>query len=244
LRFGVVSLFLVFLLAFCSFSVKASSVQTVTVSADTFVDSYGADHAFGQEPYVRVADSYASIALAFLMFNLSGVSYVFNASSDVELRLFCCNVSSPHIIVGAHWCVNNTWSEDTLAFDSISDFSRSNSPESVVAVSSNYTWYSWTVTDFVRWAMQQPALLDTITLVMEPENTVSGNYTMSFYSKDQSLTQYYPQLVFSYKDMMNPMYTYLEAGFAFVAVAGIAVVVYRSSARRKRKKSARKSLSR
>jgi hypothetical protein len=231
------------LLVFSSLSVKASSVQTVTVSADTFVDSYGADHTFGREPYVRVAYSYASIALGFLMFDLSGISYVFNASSDVKLRLYCYNVSSPHIIVGAHWCLNNTWSEDTLAFDSISDFSRSNNPESVVTVSSNNTWYSWTVTGFVSGALQQPASPDRITLVMEPENTVNGNYTMLFYSKDQSLTQYYPQLVFSYKDVTNPMYTYLGAGLAFVVVAGTVLVAYRFSERKKRKRPARKSFS-
>jgi hypothetical protein len=235
-------LFLIFLLAFSSFSTKASNVQTVPPLADTYVEAYAFDTVFGGQAYLRVANSRASLAIAFLMFDLSGVSYVFNASSDVELYLYCHNVTLPYAI-GVHWCLNNTWNEDTLAFDSIRNLTRSNSPESVVTVSSNNTWYKWTVTFFVGSVMQQRASPDRITLVLEPENSGGENDTVSFYSKDQSLTQYYPQLVFSYKDMINPLYTYLEVGSGFVILAGIILVAYRFSGRKKRRSSVGKSFS-
>jgi hypothetical protein len=244
LSFKVVSLFLVFLLAFFPLSVKASSVQIVTVSADTYVDSYNFDDNFGQEPYLMVADTFESAAYAFLMFNLSRVSqYYFNASSEVELRLYCHNVTFP-FIVGVHRCFNNTWSEDTLAFDSITNLSHTNSSESAVIVSSNNTWYEWTVTDFVGSAMQPPASPDRVTLVLEPGNNSEGNYTAFFYSTHQSSTQYYPQLVFSYRSMMDPVYTYLEVGSGFVVFTGIVIVAYRFSGKKKRKRFVRKTLSR
>jgi hypothetical protein len=245
LNFRATSLILVILLTFFSFSVEASNVQTVMVLGDTYVEAYALSSAFGREPYLRVAESESSISFAFLMFNLSGVSYVFNASSEIELRLYCHNVTSPYV-TGVHWCLNNTWNEDTLTFESIQNFSRSDKPESVVTVSSNNTWYEWTVTGFVGHAMQQPAPLDKITLVLQAENSVSGDDYVFFYSKDQNLPQYYPRLVFSYKSSVinpNPMDTYLKVGLVSVVVAGIILVAYRFSRKKKRKGSFRKSFS-
>jgi hypothetical protein len=240
LNFRAASLILLILLTFFSSSVEASNVQTVMVLGDTYVEAYALTSVFGREPYLRVADSNASLSLVFLMFDLSRITYVFNASSEIELRLYCHNVTSPYVI-GVHWCLNSTWSEDTLSFESVQNFSRSDKPESIVAVSSHNTWYDWVVTGFVSQAMQQPASLDEITLALEAENSVSGDYYVYFYSKDQNLSQYYPQLVFSYKSSVtNPMDMYLEVGLVSVVAAGIILVAYWFSRKRKRKGHFRK----
>jgi hypothetical protein len=227
----VTLLILLILLAFFSFSVEASNVQTAPILGDTYVDSYAVGQAFGQEPYLKVAESNKSLSFAFLMFDLSGISYVFNASSEIELRLYSHNVTSPYI-VGVHWCLNNTWDEDTLTFVSIQNFSRSDNPESVVIVSSNNTWCDWTVTSFVNSAMHQPVPFDNITLVLEAEDSGSGS--VYFCSNDQNSSRYYPQLVFSYKSpVTNLMNAYFGVGFVSVAAAVIVLVAHRFSGKKR-----------
>jgi hypothetical protein len=224
------------------YTVNASNPQTVIALADTYIEVYTPDYTFGREPYLKVADSNASISFTFLMFNLSGISYDLNASSEIKLRLYCLNVTSPHFI-GVHWCLNNTWNEETLTFEPIINFSVSNYPENVVSVSSSNNWHEWIVTDSVSGAMQQMHS-DMVTFVLRVESSHAGNDYVFFYSKDQNFKSrdYRPQLVFSYKSyVINPLDTYLKIISVSVVVAGVIFVAYRFSRKRKREKHSRKS---
>lgn len=223
-------------------TVNASSPQPVIALADTYIEAYLPDSTFGGEPYLRVADSNASISFTFLMFNLSGISYNFNVSSEIKLRLYCLNVTSPHII-GVHWCLNNTWNEETLTYESPRNFSVSDYPENVVVVSSSNSWHEWIVTESVSGAIQQMQS-DMITFVLRVESSHAGNDYVFFYSKDQNLRfrDYRPQLVFSYRsNVINPLGTYLTIASASIAIVGVIFVAYKFSRKRKRQRYSRKS---
>jgi len=133
------SLILASLLILSSSYAKASATQTILVAEATFVEANVPSDNFGNFTYAKVADSEAGLCFAFLKFNLSQVSNVFNASSEAKLQLHCHNVTSPHVI-GVYWCVNNTWSQNNLTFDSQYGFFISNEYESTATVSSNNTW--------------------------------------------------------------------------------------------------------
>lgn len=87
---------LVTLLIFSSFTVEASNSQTVIVSDDACVEAYVPLENFGHDPYLKVAESDAWLTFAFLMFNLSGISYAFNASSEIKSATTClqCNFTT------------------------------------------------------------------------------------------------------------------------------------------------------
>lgn len=236
----ILSSILVALLVFSSSMVGASSPQTVIVSNDAHVEVNVPSENFGRSPYLKIADTDSEWSFAFLMFNLSGVSYTFNASSEIKLQLRVLNVTSPHV-VGVHWCANNTWNEDNLTFDSQHEFPITTQYESAVTVSSGNSWYEWTVTEFVSDAMQK-LHFDKLTLVLEAENSFEGDNYVLFYSKDQDLSEYRPRLVFSYSPyLVNPLDTYLKIAAASVVIIGSVFVVYMFSKKRRRKGYYRKS---
>jgi uncharacterized membrane protein len=211
---------------------KASNPKIVTASSDTYVAATAPSTAFGRENYLEVADSQAGLSLAFLMFNLSGLSYVFNASSEIKLQLRVFNVTSPHVI-GVYWCLNNTWNEDNLTFEDISHFIKSDLPENVASVAVGHSWYEWTVTYFA-WNATQQRHFDMLTLVLQVEQSREENDFVLFYSKDQDLLEYRPQLVFSYKSSSPDITPYII--FASVVLAGIILVAYWFLRKRKREK--------
>jgi len=227
------SVVLVALLVFSCSIVKATDVQLVLVSDDTYIVDYDTYSNFGRELYLKVADSTAELSLAFLMFNLSGISYAFNASSEIKLKLRCYNVTLPQFI-GVHWCLNNTWNEENLTFDSIHDFETSDYAESIVNISNN-NWYEWIVTDFVRNAMQQH--FDRLTLVLQAEVGSDEDDYVFFYSKDYNLQGVCPQLVFSYKSSATGS---LDATpiviLVSIVVAVVGIIAYGFSRKRKREK--------
>ena len=135
--------------------------------------------------------------------------------------------------------MNNTWNEDTLTFANVSYFSRT-APENIIMVSSESTWYEWNVTDFVRIAIREN--FEKVTLVLEANETVEGNFLAMFYSKDQqdlSLNEYSPQLVFTYHDVggVSPDMT-SKVILGVLATVGIFFVAYRflkKSAKKRRR---------
>lgn len=217
-------------------SAEGTSVRTVMALGDTYVDALNPDAIFGSEPYLKVAATYSSICLIFLMFNLSGVSYVFNASSEVKVRLRCFNVTSPHVIT-VRLCPNNTWTEEYLTFNEASNFLR-NAVESYTTVSSGEVWYEWEVTAIVRAAFVQG--FDRLTLILEVASNQTGLDSVFFYSKDQRslpAIDYGPQLVFAY---IAPATDYLDISIKIIAATivfgGIILVIYLYSRKRRKRK--------
>ena len=234
----LVSAFLMTLLVFSPSIVKASYPQTVMAMDDTFVIDQEVDSVFGNDPYLVVANSSEGLAFAFLMFNLSGVSYEFNASSVVRLRLRCFNATSLHVI-SVRWCLNNTWNENNLTFVSSGHLSVATLAESYVNVFSNDVWYEWTVTQTVHAAFANS--YNKLTLVLKVESNHTGYEYVSFYSKETPPLSDGPRLVFTYFTPSNSMDTTIKIAFASIVIVGIIFVAYRFSKKKKREKYYRKS---
>jgi len=171
---------------------NASEPETIRPLADTYVDAWEATSTHGDRDYLEVSDYASGLSIIVLMFDISKVSHVLNASSEIKLRLYCFYVPSPHV-VGVHWCVNNTWNEENLTFISFGEFFKTD-PEDFVIVDSDI-WYEWKVTNFVSKAMEENYEKITLTLEVVPPSEGIARFA----SKDQP-TGYSPQLVFAYTE--------------------------------------------
>jgi hypothetical protein len=226
---------LLILLVSSSLIANASEPETITPLADTYVDAFSVNSAYGDRDYLEVSDYTNGLCIASLMFDLSKVSQVLNASSETKLRLYCFNVTSPHI-VGVHWCVNNTWNEENLTFASFGGFFRT-APESVVKVTKD-EWYEWKVTNFVSKAIEEN--YEKITLTLEVEDPLEGTARSLYASKDQTIQEmlkYSPQLVFTYLEpKANSMDTITKVALGLMVSVAIVFLAYKLSKRRTRKK--------
>ena len=233
------STILLILFVSSSLITNASEPETITSLADTYVDAFSVNSAYGDRDYLEVSDYASGLCIASLMFDLSEVSHVLNASSEIKLRLYCFSVASPHV-VGVHWCVNNTWNEENLTFASFSGFFRT-APESVVKVTSD-EWYEWKVTNFVSKAVEEN--YEKITLTLEVEDPLKGTARSLYASKDQKTQEwleYSPQLVFTYLEpKANSMDTITKVALGLTATVAIAFLAYKLSKRRTRKKRRQK----
>ena len=230
---------LLILFASSSLIANASEPETIIPFADTYVDAFSFDEPFGDRDYLEVSDYASGLSIITLMFDISKVSHVFNASSEIKLWLYCFYVASPHI-VGIHWCPNNTWNEENLTFASFSGFYRTN-PEDVVRVDSKDVWYEWKVTNFVRNAAEENH--EKITLTLEVKDTLEGTAHSLFASKDQTPQglEYSPQLAFTYTETeTNSPDIIIIVASGLTATAIIAFLAYKLSKRRKTKTRYRK----
>lgn len=216
---------------------KASEPETVIPLADTYVDAWKATSTYGERDYLEVSDYASGFSIILLMFDLSKVTHVLNASSAIKLRLYCFHVPSPHV-VGVHWCVNNTWNEENLTFASFSGFFKTD-PEDFVIVDSIDTWYEWEVTGFVSKAMEENYEKITLTLeVIPPSEGISR-----FASKDQP-TEYGPQLVFTYTEAeTNSPDIIIIVALGLTVTVAIVFLAYKLSKRHKTKTRHRKTRS-
>ena len=228
----------ILLILFVSLSLitDASKPEIIKPLADTYVDAYSADSVYGERDYLEVSDYASGLSVVALMFDISKVSHVLNASSEVKLRLYCFYVNSSHI-VGVHWCVNNTWNEENLTFVLFGGFSRT-APEDAVIVDSIDVWYEWKVTNFVSKAIEEN--YEKITLTLEVEDPLDGVARSLYASKDQTTQErreYSPQLVFTYLEpQTNPLDIPIKVTLGLTVIGAIMFFTYKFSKRRTLKK--------
>ncbi|TET19669.1 redoxin domain-containing protein [Candidatus Bathyarchaeota archaeon] len=178
------------------YSTPAYMPDTILPLADTYVDAFSVDTAYGDRDYLEVADYASGFSITSLMFDISEVPDNPDPSFRAQLRLYCFNIADP-LTVGVHWCVNNTWSEEDLNFISFSEFFRTSLAD-IVRVDSVDTWYEWNVTSFIRTAREEN--YERITLALEVQDTLDGTALSQFASKDQAtpeMLEYSPQLAYS-----------------------------------------------
>ena len=206
-----------------------SEPEKITPLADTYVDAWNATSTYGDRDYLEVSEYANGLSFASLMFDISEISHVLNASSEIKLRLYCFYVPSPHV-VGVHWCVNNTWNEENLTFVSFGGFFKTD-PEDFVIVDSIDIWYEWEVTGFVSKAMEENYEKITLTLeVMPPSEGLAR-----FASKDQP-TEYSPQLVFTYTETeTNSPDIIIIVALGLTVTVAIVFLAYKLSKRHTRK---------
>ena len=218
--------------------------EQITPLADTYVDAWNITSTYGDRDYLEVAEYADGFSITVLMFDLSDISHVPSASSEITLRLYCFAVPSRHV-VGVHWCVNNTWNEANLTFVSFSGFSRT-AAEDAVLVDSIDVWYEWEVTNLATEAMEEN--YDKMTLALEVEDPLEGSALSWFASKDQTAQdrlEFSPQLVFAYLEPetgSNDTIVILVVGLMITATT--AFVTYRFLTRGARKTRHRKARTR
>ena len=215
---------------------NTSGPEKITPIADTFVDAYNATSTYGYRDYLEVSDYASGFSIIAIMFDISKVSHILNASSEIKLRLYCFYAPSPHI-VGVHWCVNNTWNEENLTFVSLGGFFRTD-PEDAVIVDSIDVWYEWKVTNFVSTAMKEN--YEKVTLTLEVEDPLEEAARSLYASKDQTtqeMREYSPQLLFTYLEpQTNPLDIPIKVALGLTVTVAIAFLAYKFSKRRTRKK--------
>jgi len=214
----------------------ASEPETIIPLEDTYIDAFSFNATYGERDYLEVSEYASGLCIAFLMFDISDVSHVLNASSEIKLRLYCFFVDAPHI-VGVRWCVNNTWNEENLNAQRAGGFSRTDA-EDAAMVDSGEDWYEWKVTNFVTQATEEN--YEKITLTLEVEDPLQGVARALYASKDQTTQEwleYSPQLVFTYlePEANSPDITIMVALGLAVAIV-IALLTYTLSKRRTRKR--------
>ncbi len=197
-----------------------SEPETITPLADTYVDVQAVNSTFGERDYLEVSEYASGFSIVALMFDISDVLKV---PSEAKLRLYCFNVTSPHV-VGVHWCVNNTWNEGNLTFRLLGKFYRTN-PEDAVRVDSIDVWYEWKVTDFIRNAIEENQ--EKITLTLEVEDPLGGMARSRFASKDQQWHEYSPQLVFTYSEPGSNSPHIIITALGLMVTVAIVFLAYR-----------------
>jgi len=212
---------------------KASESETILPLADTYVDAFSVNSAYGERDYLEVSDYASGLSITALMFDISKVSHVLNASSEVKLRLYCFdpqNQPPSRHVVGVHWCVNNTWNEENLTFVSFGGFFRT-AAEDAVIVDSIDVWYEWKVTNFVSKAMEEHC--EKITLTLEVEDPLNGTARSFYASKDQTSPErreYSPQLVFTYPEPhTNPLDIPIKVTLGLTVIGAIVFLTYKFS---------------
>jgi len=216
---------------------KASEPTIITPIADTYVDVEEIDSAHGDRDYLEVSEHVSGLlSIIALMYDISKISHIVNASSQIKLRLYCFQVNSPHI-VGVHWCVNNTWNEENLTFVSFGGFSRT-AAEDAVIVDRIDVRYEWKVTNFVSKAIEEN--YEKVTLTLEVEDPLKGVALSRFASKDQTtqeMREYSPQLVFTYLEpQTNPLDIPIKVTLGLTVIGAIIFLTYKFSKGRTLKK--------
>lgn len=127
----------------------------VTLLDDTWTDTSSPDSNFGSQENLNISRYNASTIYektVWLKFNLSEVPDGAVVTSSM-LQLYCTFVDQP-LNVSAHFCDNNTWSEQTVTFNNQPSFNmtampslcQSCGPESWAIVDNAQAWYLFDVT--------------------------------------------------------------------------------------------------
>lgn len=222
---------LILLLHLPSFA-ETSETETLIPIADTYVDVQAINSTFGQMDFLQVSDYASEFSIVALMFDISRIN---EAPSEAKLRLYCFDIGSRHV-VGVHWCVNNTWNEENLAFILLGKFFKTN-PEDAIIINSKDAWYEWKVTDFINEALEEN--YEKISLTLEVEDPLGGMALSRFASKDQPWQEYSPRLVFTYlnsESETDPLDIPVKVAIGLAATVTIVFLGIRFSKRHTKKK--------
>jgi len=183
-----------FLLVIFSVSSADNVITEVNLNPvdDTYVDSDGPNSNFGSSSYLYVEFSHYEYLQdeyrnSILKFDVSTVPAEVNIVY-ASLELYCWfSYETPE--VGAHYCVDDSWNEDTITWNNAPSFASE--PTDVVQVNADDQWYSWDITSDAKSSLEDGIL----TVVLRIEN-VEGISDASFYSKDS--WRDHPKLVIGY----------------------------------------------
>jgi hypothetical protein len=228
----VVVLVLGLILSVSSLSIKTVNAQagqeTLKPSDDTYVDSSNSNSNYGGQNILYIKNyqqvilglTYNYESIVWLKFDLSFVP----AGAEVDgaaLQLYTSYVVGETFDVHAYSCSDNSWNEMTLTYLNMPSYNTT-SMDSVL-VETNNQWYTWSVVDAVRNALNSNS--KAVTIVLLDPSLHSSSSSVGFYSKEDNNTLY-PKLAIHWSNVVPEFPTILLLPL-FMTATLPAVMIYK-----------------
>jgi hypothetical protein len=154
---------------------------TVKATDDTHVDSTNPNSTLGEQKYLDIeswGDASTSYhQMVWLKFSLSDVPNGAEVN-QATMQVYAWFVGG-NFNVSAYFCPDNSWSESTLTYSNMPNYSPD--PVDTEAVSTSDEWHSWDVVEAVRSASRNN--LEAVTIVLN-EPLLSSQNSVFLYSKE------------------------------------------------------------
>jgi hypothetical protein len=230
-------------LAILLFSLSAKSVNaqagevTLKPTDDTYVDSSNPNSNHGEQTYLQITNYNSEINSAYenivwLKFNLSSVpDGAIIDGAKLQLRTssvpgsFNVNAYSGSDFLNESAVVS--WTELTLTYSNMPSHNTTSMDTALVAT--NNQWYNWSVVDAVRDALNSTAR--TVTMVLFDPSPHGLLSSISFNSKEFSISDYAPTLTVHWSGIVPEFPTFLVLPLYMMATL-LAVTVYRKRTHR------------
>jgi hypothetical protein len=233
---GIVIVLVLSLVLVSTLSIKTVNAQTGQVtlkpSDDAYVDSSNPNSNYGERNYLQITNynseiNIANESIAWLKFNLSSIpNGALIDGATLQLRTssvtgsFNVNAYSGSDFLNASAVVS--WTELTLTYSNMPSYNTTLMDS--VLVATNNQWYNWSVVDAVGDALNRTAT--TVTMVLldpSPSGLVSS---ISFNSKEFSISDYAPTLTVHWSGVVPEFPSFLVLSLFMIATI-LAVIVYR-----------------
>jgi len=217
------------------FSLSAESVGaqigevTFKPTDDTYVDSSNPNSNYGKQNYLQITNYNSEVNIAYesivwLKFNLSSVpdGAVIDGAT-LQLRTSTINGSCDVNAYSGSDFLNViavvSWTELTLTYSNMPSYNTTSMDSVLVETSSQ--WYSWSVVDAVRNALNNAVRTMTIVLLPSLQGLISS---ISFNSKEFSIAEYAPTLTVHWSGIVPEFPTFLVLPlFMMATLLGVTV---------------------
>jgi hypothetical protein len=126
------------------------------------------------------------------MFDLSTLNGLTIISASLEL--YVASVGYDGSDVGTHYCLDNSWDEDTITGNTAPSFVTTASEIITILVDDSNQWISFDITSDVISSVSAGA----ITEVLRIQNLAGYNHDIRFWSSEYADSNYHPRLVIEY----------------------------------------------
>jgi hypothetical protein len=225
---------LVILLFFLSTKSASAQVGEVTLKAtdDTYVDSSNPNSNYGEQNYLQITNYNSEInsayeSIVWLRFNLSSVpDGALIDGATLQLRTSSVNGSfNVNAYSGSDFLSVSAivvWTELTLTYFSMPSYNTTSMDSVLVGTSGQ--WYNWSVVDAVRYALNSTGR--TVTMVLFDPSPHGLLSSISFNSKEFSISDYAPALTVHWSGIVPEFPTFLVLPL-FMMAALLSVIVRR-----------------
>jgi hypothetical protein len=220
-RSSVLAGLLVIVILLLSLSAKSVNAQinavTLKPTDDTYVDSSNPNSNHGEQNYLQITNYNSEIngnetyeSIVWLKFNLSHVpDWAVVDGAILQMRTSSVNGSfNVNAYSGSDFLSVSaivSWTELTLTYSNMPSYNTT-SMDSVLVATTNQ-WYNWSVVDVVRTALNSTAR--TVTIVLFDPSPHGLLSSISFNSKEFSISDYAPTLTVHWSGVVPEFPTFL-----------------------------------
>jgi hypothetical protein len=240
-RSSTVAALLGIVILLLSLSAKSVSAQageaTLKPTDDTYVDSSNPDSNYGGQNYLQITNYNGEVnsayeSIVWLKLNLSSVpdgavidGALLQLRTSSVTGSFNVNAYSGSDFLNESAVVS--WTESTLTYSNMPSYNTTSMDSVVVAINSQ--WCNWSVVDAVRDALNSTTR--TVTIVLFDPSPHGLLSSISFNSKEFSISDYAPTLTVHWSGVVPELPTFLVLPLYMMATL-LAVIVYRKRTHR------------